>query len=153
MSGALAYRPDASQAALMFQIKEAPNNTNSLIEFLTDLHTHVDANKITLIWDNLRSHKSQTCWLPACSRQGEDHPGPGRTHSYPADEPHTALAAGRGQVVAGAPGVGAANDLPPAGMHRQPGQRGIQDGEMIGGGARPRVAGPQQPGQRLPGGV
>ena len=65
MSGALAYRPDASEAALMFQIKEGSYNTDSLIEFLTDLHTHFGGDKITLIWDNLSSHKSKamTAWI------------------------------------------------------------------------------------------
>ncbi|WP_180276470.1 transposase, partial [Mycobacterium ostraviense] len=65
MSGALAYRPDASEAALLFQIKEGSYNSDSLIEFLTDLHHHFGANKITLIWDNLPSHKSKamTAWL------------------------------------------------------------------------------------------
>jgi len=59
MAGALAYRPDASEAALMFQIKEGSYNTDSLIEFLTDLHAHFGADQITLIWDNLSSHKSK----------------------------------------------------------------------------------------------
>jgi transposase len=59
MSGALAYRPDASEAALLFQIKEGSYNTDSLIEFLTELHHHFDGDKITLIWDNLSSHKSK----------------------------------------------------------------------------------------------
>jgi transposase len=65
MSGALAYRPDASEAALPFQIKEGSYNTESLIEFLTDLHHHFGADKITLIWDNLSSHKSKamTAWI------------------------------------------------------------------------------------------
>jgi transposase len=65
MCGALAYRPDSSQAALTFQIKEGSYNTDSLIEFLTDLHTHFEADKITLIWDNLPSHKSKamTAWI------------------------------------------------------------------------------------------
>jgi len=59
MSGALAYRPDKSEAALVFQIKEGSYNTESLIEFLTDLHHHFDGDKITLVWDNLPSHKSK----------------------------------------------------------------------------------------------
>jgi transposase len=65
MSGALAYRPDGSQATLMFQIKKDSYNTDSLIEFLTDLHDHFGADKITLIWDNLPSHKSKamTAWI------------------------------------------------------------------------------------------
>ena len=29
------------------------------IEFLTDLHTHFGGDNITLIWDNLSSHKSK----------------------------------------------------------------------------------------------
>lgn len=65
MSGALAYRPDASAAALIFQIKEGSYNTESLIDFLTDLHTHLTTDKVTLIWDNLPSHKSKamTAWI------------------------------------------------------------------------------------------
>ena len=59
MSGALAYRPDGSEAALVFQIKPGSYNTDSLIGFLTDLHTHFAGEKITLIWDNLSSHKSK----------------------------------------------------------------------------------------------
>jgi hypothetical protein len=48
MSGALAYRPDGSETALLFQIKEGAYNTGSLIEFLTDLHKHFDGAKVTL---------------------------------------------------------------------------------------------------------
>jgi transposase len=59
MSGALAYRPDQSQAALLFQVKEGAYNTESLIEFLTDLHHHFGAQKVTLIWDGLPSHRSR----------------------------------------------------------------------------------------------
>jgi len=59
MSGALAYKPGGSQAALMFQIKEGSYNTGSLISFLEDLHGHVAGGKITLIWDNLPAHKSR----------------------------------------------------------------------------------------------
>jgi transposase len=65
MSGALAYRPDQSEAALVFQIKEGSYNTESLIDFLTELHAHFAGEKITLIWDNLSSHKSRQmkAWL------------------------------------------------------------------------------------------
>jgi hypothetical protein len=42
MSGALAYRPDASQTALVFQIKPGSYNTDSLIEFLTS-YTSISA--------------------------------------------------------------------------------------------------------------
>jgi transposase len=59
MSGALAYQPDNSDAALVFQIKEGAYNTGSLIEFLTDLHAHFGGDRVTLIWDGLPSHKSK----------------------------------------------------------------------------------------------
>lgn len=65
MTGALAYRPDRSQAALVFQIKEGAYNTDSLIDFLTDLHDHFGPDKLTLIWDGLSAHKSKAMknWL------------------------------------------------------------------------------------------
>jgi transposase len=65
MSGALAYRPDRSETALVFQIKHGAYNTESLIEFLTDLHEHGADDKVTLIWDGLPSHKSRQmkAWL------------------------------------------------------------------------------------------
>jgi transposase len=59
MSGALAYRPDRSRAALLFQITRGAYTTESLIEFLTDLHDHFGGEKITLIWDGLPSHRSK----------------------------------------------------------------------------------------------
>jgi len=59
IAGALAYRPDGSQTALLFQIKEGSYNTDSLIEFLTDLREHFNGEKITLIWDGLASHRSK----------------------------------------------------------------------------------------------
>jgi putative transposase len=65
MSGALAFRPDKSEAALLFQIKEGAYNTDSLIDFLHDLHEHFGAAKVTLIWDGLPSHKSKAmkAWI------------------------------------------------------------------------------------------
>jgi transposase len=65
ISGALAYRPDRSQTALVFQIKEGAYNADSLIDFLTDLHEHFDAERVTLIWDGLSAHKSKDMktWL------------------------------------------------------------------------------------------
>ena len=65
MSGALAYQPDGSQAALMFQIKKDSCNTESLIGFLEDLYQHFAGANVTLIWDNLPSHKSRAmkAWL------------------------------------------------------------------------------------------
>lgn len=65
VSGALAYKPDGSATALAFQVKPGAYNTESLIGFLTDLHEHFDADKITLIWDRLTAHKSKAmnAWL------------------------------------------------------------------------------------------
>ena len=58
MSGALAYQPDGSQAALMFQIREGSYNTESLISFLEDLREHFGGAKVTVIWDGLPAHRS-----------------------------------------------------------------------------------------------
>lgn len=59
MSAALAFRADGSEAALVFQIKDGSYNTESLIEFLQEFHTHFGGEKVTLIWDGLSSHKSK----------------------------------------------------------------------------------------------
>ncbi len=58
MAGALAFKPDGSEAALMFQIKEGSYSTESLIGFLHDLHGHFAGDQVTLIWDGLPSHRS-----------------------------------------------------------------------------------------------
>ncbi|MEV0053163.1 IS630 family transposase [Saccharopolyspora shandongensis] len=65
MSAALAYRPDRSQAALVFQAKPGSYNTASLIEFLTDLYDHLGGDPVTLIWDGLSAHRSKDmkAWL------------------------------------------------------------------------------------------
>jgi len=65
MAAALAYRPDRSAAALVFQIKPDAYNTDSLIEFLEELHTHFAGEKVTLIWDGLPSHRSKAmkAWI------------------------------------------------------------------------------------------
>ena len=70
MSAALAYRPDGSQAALVFQIREGSYNTESLIAFLEDLHRHFGIEKITLIWDGLPAHRSRlmSAWIAAQRR-------------------------------------------------------------------------------------
>jgi len=59
MSGALAYRPDGTEAALVFQFKSGAYNDVSLIEFLEEFHNHFAGEKITLIWDGLPSHRSR----------------------------------------------------------------------------------------------
>jgi transposase len=59
MLAALAYRADGTEAALVFQIKDGTYNTESLIEFLEEFHTHFEGEKVTLIWDGLSAHKSK----------------------------------------------------------------------------------------------
>jgi hypothetical protein len=49
MSAALAYKPDRSAAALVFAMRSGAYNTDSLIEFLSELHDHFPAEKLTLI--------------------------------------------------------------------------------------------------------
>jgi hypothetical protein len=50
---------------LCFEIKEGSDNTASLIEFLTELHDHLEAQPVTLIWDGLSAHRSKDmkAWL------------------------------------------------------------------------------------------
>jgi transposase len=63
MAAVLAYRPDRSKAALVFGVRPGAYNTDSLIEFLTDLHRHFrpdnGGENITVIWDGLPSHRSR----------------------------------------------------------------------------------------------
>lgn len=65
MAAAIAYRPDRSESAVVFQIKPGAYNTESLIEFLTDLHHHFGDDPVTLVWDGLPSHRSKNMktWL------------------------------------------------------------------------------------------
>jgi transposase len=65
MAGVLAYRPDRSQAKLIFQTKPGSYNTASLIEFLTQLRHHLRGKPVILIWDGLSAHRSKDmkAWL------------------------------------------------------------------------------------------
>jgi transposase len=58
MSAAVGYAPDGSDAWLVFAMRPGAYNQDSLIEYLEDLHDHLDGDKITLIWDGLPSHRS-----------------------------------------------------------------------------------------------
>src|SRR5437867_1446047 len=57
-------------------------NTESLIGFLEDLHSHLAGGKITLIWDNLPAHKSRamTAWLATQRRWLRAERLPGYAH-------------------------------------------------------------------------
>ncbi|MHB8221189.1 MAG: IS630 family transposase [Acidimicrobiales bacterium] len=69
MSAALAFRPDRSEAALVFQIKDGTYNTESLIEFLEEFHNFFATEKVTLIWDGLPSHKSKVMMQWICDQR------------------------------------------------------------------------------------
>jgi hypothetical protein len=58
MSAALCFRPDGTEASLVFGMQPGAYNDESLVEFLTELHRHLDGDKVTLIWDGLPSHRS-----------------------------------------------------------------------------------------------
>ena len=59
MSAAVCFRPDAGDAALVFGLRPGSYNTESLTEFLTELHEHLGGAKVTLVWDGLPSHRSR----------------------------------------------------------------------------------------------
>jgi transposase len=60
MSAALCYRPDRSSAELVFATQPGAYNTETLIDFLTKLRTHLGRDaKVTLLWDGLPSHRSR----------------------------------------------------------------------------------------------
>lgn len=65
MAAALGYAPHGSDAWLVFQMGPGAYNDEGLIAFLTDLHTHLDGGKVTLIWDGLPSHRSRAmrAWI------------------------------------------------------------------------------------------
>jgi putative transposase len=82
MAGVLAYRPDRSRAKLIFQTKAGSYNTDSLIEFLTQLRRHLRGKPVILIWDGLSAHRSkdmkawlatQTHWLTIEQLPGYAH--------------------------------------------------------------------------------
>ncbi|MGF6889613.1 transposase, partial [Nocardia sp. GAS34] len=65
MSGVLAYRPDRSEAAFVFAMKEGAYNTESLIEFRTELRDHFAGDRVTVIWDGLSAHRyrAMKAWI------------------------------------------------------------------------------------------
>ena len=59
MSAALCYPTDGAEPGMVFDTVEGSYNTESLIRFLEQLHGHYPAQKMTLIWDGLPSHRSK----------------------------------------------------------------------------------------------
>ena len=43
----------------MFAMQPGSYNDHSIMEFLLELHRHLDGDKVTLIWDGLPSHRSR----------------------------------------------------------------------------------------------
>jgi hypothetical protein len=59
MSAAVCFRPDGTEAALVFAMQPGSYNDHTIMEFLLELHRHLDGDKVTLIWDGLPSHRSR----------------------------------------------------------------------------------------------
>jgi hypothetical protein len=58
MAAPLVYAPDG-RARVLFWSRPGPYDTDSLIEFLGELHVELDGENITLIWDGLTDHRSR----------------------------------------------------------------------------------------------
>jgi hypothetical protein len=58
MAAVLAYRPNGSEAALVWHTHPGAYNDETLVHFLTELHRHLHGDKVTLLWDGLPSHRS-----------------------------------------------------------------------------------------------
>ena len=58
VAAALVYEPDGSDAYLVFQQRPGAYNTETLIEFLIELHAFEPHRSVLLIWDGLPSHRS-----------------------------------------------------------------------------------------------
>ena len=87
MSAALAFRSDGTEAALVFQFKAGAYNTESLIEFLRELHGHFPGEKVTVIWDGLPSHRSKAmkAWVatPTTSTPSSSSGGTSSPSNWP----------------------------------------------------------------------
>ena len=59
MSAAPGFRPDSSDASLVFGMQAGSYNDESITEFLAELHRHLEGDRVTLIWDGLSSHRSR----------------------------------------------------------------------------------------------
>ena len=64
------YRPDRSAAELVFATQPGAYDTETLIDFLGQLHAHLGRDaEVTLLWDGLSSHRSRdmTATSPAAA--------------------------------------------------------------------------------------
>jgi transposase len=62
---ALVFEPDGSDAHLVFQLRPGAYNSETLIEFLSDLHQVEPSRRMSLLWDGLPAHRSRcmTNWI------------------------------------------------------------------------------------------
>lgn len=70
MAAALAYRPDGTEATLVFHTHAGAYNDETLIHFLTELRRHLRRAKVTLLWDGLPSHRSRAMRSFIVSQRG-----------------------------------------------------------------------------------
>jgi transposase len=65
LAAALVLEPDATDAHLVFQLRPGAYNSETLIEFLTDLHQLEPGRRMLLLWDGLPAHRSRcmTEWI------------------------------------------------------------------------------------------
>ena len=66
----MAYRPDRSAAAVIFQTKAGSYDDGTIASFLDELHDFLDGDMVTLLWDGLPSHRSRT--MQAYTRANRD---------------------------------------------------------------------------------
>lgn len=59
VSAVLGYAPRGDDAWLVFGTRPGSYDEDSLVEFLGQLHAHLGADKATIIWDGLPSHRSR----------------------------------------------------------------------------------------------
>jgi DDE superfamily endonuclease len=59
MAAGVAYRPDGSEAAVVFETRAGAYNDETLMVFLDELHDYLTGDKVTLRWDGLPSHRSR----------------------------------------------------------------------------------------------
>jgi transposase len=59
VAGALVYEPDGTDAQLVFQLRPGAYNGETLIEFLSELHTFNPQRAVLVIWAGLPAHRSR----------------------------------------------------------------------------------------------
>ena len=70
MAAMCCYRPDSTRARLAFQLQPGSYNDQVLIGVLTQLRRFLSGQKVTLLWDGLRSHWSRPMRAFIASQRG-----------------------------------------------------------------------------------